>query len=450
MKKGIGQEAFRHLLRDAKRRSGVSEGLKKSFESQAMDSVTASRSLGDLDQEYSIQKQVRPNFMKPGVNHGAIGSHPDFAHLADTRDTERHHVCSLFLDIKNSTRLSFLYDLDLVFAIKNFILKGASEAVRAMDGHVHRFMGDALLAFFGSKSISEDDSVVNAINCCAVLQALMENTIIPVLVDEGVEARDIGFRIGLDFGGDDQVLWGAYGFSSVYEVTATSFYVDVAAKLQAMALKNKAMMGESIVSKIDFPSDFLRKKVIKKDGAIVFIDTLNKSYTDRQGNVTKYRVRELHSEAYRDLLPYPAELKADFEGSSVVSSSGFEFKCYVQGDGGWEFYPSVSRMLPKYVSLQFRLKLSSEVYRSATFPLIVEFFKRNHGREAQLEKGAGRFPSGSETVVLDGSGVRGFFNGKTIAISEGTKYRGLHTMEVVVRDNTRRVIYRDFIGVFIE
>ncbi|QXE07155.1 hypothetical protein BJG93_34930 [Paraburkholderia sprentiae WSM5005] len=55
----------------------------------------------------------------------------------------------MFIDVKESTRLGLRYPLDVVQHIKHSILRAASETVRAMDGHVHRFMGDALMAFFG-------------------------------------------------------------------------------------------------------------------------------------------------------------------------------------------------------------------------------------------------------------------------------------------------------------
>jgi class 3 adenylate cyclase len=450
---GISKDAFRSLVRDARSKKPIYKSVMEGLEHYAMDSAIGSTQRSDLGlahEEYSIQQQVRPSFGKADVNSAPIGAHPDFAHLANTTSTERHHVCSLFLDIKNSTRLSFLYDLDDVFWIKNLILRAASETVRAMDGHVHRFMGDALLAFFGGKTVSRDDSVINAINCSSVLQAMMERTIIPVLGEEGIDAKDIGFRIGLDYGGDDQVLWGSYGFSSVFEVTATSFYVDVAAKLQSMASKNAAMMGQSIIDVIDFPSEFVQKKKVVRDGESYEVDTLNKTYTDKNGNVTRYRVRELQSGGYRDLLPFPTSLKSKFPGSKVVHADGVEFKCFEGGADSKEYYPSLSRSLEKFKSLEFRLRFDKAVYRSLDFPLSVVFNKRNYGFEAQLNKSAGLFSVVHDTVVVERDALRQvFFPGRTIKRTESTQYRGLHSMEAIVKDAKGSVVFRDLIGVYI-
>ena len=462
MMEGIGKEAFRSLVKDARAKRDLTKAVLESYEENGrlegyaadgmLDSVSRSEHLplGGVDTEYSIQEQIRPVFGKAAVNTSAIGAHPDFGHLAGTSITERHHVCSLFLDIKNSTRLSFLYELDDVYWIKNLILRVASETVRAMDGHVHRFMGDALLAFFGSKNVLRDDSVVNAINCTSVLQATMERTIIPVLGEEGFDAQEIGFRVGLDYGGDHQVLWSSYGFSSVFEVTATSFYVDVAAKLQSMARKNAVMLGSNILEIMDFPDIFVQKKRVLENKEWKEIDTLNKTYMDRHGVQHKYRVRELKADVYRDLLPFPAEFKAKFPRARVVSYDGIEFKCYTKESNANYYYPSVSRVLEKEQGLDFRVTIDKRVYGKASFPLKVVFTKRNHGVEAKQDESEGEFPVLDEEVIVEQKEWRqGFFAGRTVNAREATRYRGLHTMEVKVFDSEKLIIFRDFIGVYI-
>lgn len=43
---------------------------------------------------------------------------------------------------------------------------------------------------------------------------------------------------------------GNYGIPGINEVTATSFFVDIASKLQHKAPKNSIMLGESLVNKL--------------------------------------------------------------------------------------------------------------------------------------------------------------------------------------------------------
>lgn len=153
MKEQDLKDGFRRILEKNKSRAALSKSY--TFDSVDLSESRASNigmeALVARDEEHSWQRQLRPSFGKQGVNRSEIGGHPDFNHLAGTDGVEFHHACALFLDIKNSTRLALLYELKDVIWIKNSILKAASEIVRSLDGHVHRFMGDALLAFFGRK-----------------------------------------------------------------------------------------------------------------------------------------------------------------------------------------------------------------------------------------------------------------------------------------------------------
>jgi class 3 adenylate cyclase len=428
----------------------------------AMESVSESfeksLSTSEIFSQESIQQDIRASFGRDGVNLNKIGTHPDFMHLAETDDQENHYICSLFLDIKNSTRLTFVYELHEVVAIKNTILKAAAEAVRAMDGHVHRFMGDALLAFFGGKSQNKDDSIVNAINCVSVLESLMTGTIIPVLEQKYVQnpkADYLGFRIGLDYGSNEDVLWASYGFKGVYEVTPTSFFVDVAAKLQGIAGKNKSMLGRSIMEEIDLPEEYTKIRTrtqTNKSGEVEKfpLPNLPKSYTDRDGRVHIYKVRELDHAKYRDLLPFSTELKESHPNSTLVSCPGISFKCFTVDGNIWNEYPSVSRMLEKNVGLKFKVLFDKEVHGAQKFPLELKLTKRNYGKEAQLKGQRGVFPITKTSVIRDNNYHTGFFRADPKIHTDSTAYRGLHTMEATVTDASGVIVFRDIIGVYIK
>ena len=406
----------------------------------------------------SIQQDIRPWFGRKDVNSNIIGTHPDFMHLVETDDQEHHYICSLFLDIKNSTRLTFIYELHEVVAIKNTILRAAAETVIAMDGHVHRFMGDALLAFFGGKAQDKDDSIINAINCTSVLESLMTGTIIPVLEQRYIQnpkADYLGFRIGLDYGSHDDVLWASYGFKGVYEVTPTSFFVDVAAKLQSIASKNKAMLGRSIMEEIDFPDDYTRIKTrsqTNENGEVekIPLPNLPRTYTDREGRVHKYKVRELKHAEYRDLLPFSTETKEAHPNSVLVSCPGISFKCFTTDSTTLTEYHSVSRMLDKNISLKFKILFDKSVHSNQKFPLKLKLIKRNYGKEAQLKGQQGVFPVAQTSIIKDNNYQSAFFRASSQEHIDSTAYRGLHTMEAIVTDARDIIIFRDIIGIYIK
>ena len=259
------RDSFDKVLRHQSRlKSDVTANLESYAvtRADAQDAALAkSSALATQGNEYEVQRPIRSWLGKTtAFNDGKIGAHPDFLHLSGTDGFQYHYVTTMFVDIKNSTRLAIKYDLETVQWIKNSILRAASEVVRALDGHVHRFMGDALMAFFGGSSVHKESSALAAINCSAFLRLLMEVSVIPSLQTRGIDIRDLGFRVGLDFGDDSQVLWSSYGYSNVQEVTATSFHVDVSAKLQGMAAKDAAMLGQGLIDFLDFPETFYKIK----------------------------------------------------------------------------------------------------------------------------------------------------------------------------------------------
>jgi len=458
------KKAFRSILDSARSKTKsfrtIAEDsgdlLKGYYSAEGSDNIlegrySAEALSAEISKEHDLQRQYRPLFGKANINTAPIGCHPDFIYLRGTDRKEYHHICSLFIDIKNSTRLSFLYPLETVADIKNAILKAASEVIRCLDGYVHRFMGDAVLAYFGNRRDSEEDSVVNALNCAALLESLMVGTILPVLEEDGIRGSDLGFRIGLDYGPKEKVLWASYGFNEVNEVTATSFYVDVAAKLQAMAKKNQVMLGDSIISKIDLHEDFLNVKVREQKGVPVEVGFLDRVYTDGHGNQIRYKVRELNHAAYRDLLPFPPEEKQTFSGSRSVGNPYIWFKCFTVEDERLEEYKSVSRVLPKFKKLIFSLTASKGLANGQDLPLTAKFTKRNYGQEAKNKQGSGVFPKGEHQIVLlRDIGDSPFKPADKFEFDESTEYRGLHTMECEVRDRHGVVVYRQTIGVFIE
>lgn len=68
-------------------------------------------------------------------------------------------------------------------------------------------------------------------------------------------------------------LW----YPGINEVTATSFYVDIASKLQHKAPKNSIMLGESLVNKLGLTiKDYLDYKIKDNEPDRYVIDYTSK------------------------------------------------------------------------------------------------------------------------------------------------------------------------------
>jgi class 3 adenylate cyclase len=427
----------------------------KSISMETRDSAEISESFNSLpvgpQEELLLQTQIRPLFGKEGVNNTPIGTHPDFIDLEGTDNgTEKHYVCTLFVDIKGSTRLSLLYPLETIFKFKNAVIKTCVETVRSFDGHVHRLMGDAVMAFFGGHNIDKENAIADAINCSITLRAILEGSIKPWMEKEGIDSKDFGFRVGCDFGDDHEVLWGSFGYKNVGEVSATGLPVDMASKLQGLANKNQTMLGQGILEYINWPEEYSIVKEKDKSGITTSFPIVTPNLTDSDGSPLNYKMRLLNYKKSLGFSALPRFFRQEIIGSNVMDNLSITYSCYAVISGNKEKYISASKFLDKSLSIEFELKANTRT--RLLFPLKVFFTKTNHGKDApQEERGI------EQPAVVHGIGKSRLNKydltpapfSSTI-LKEGTSYRGLHTMKCEVFDNNRILLFRDWIGILIK
>jgi len=369
-----------------------------------------------------------------------IGDHPDFLELKGTDDYCYCPITTMFMDIESSTRLGLLYPPETVFRVKNAFIQTAIEIIRSFGGHVHRIMGDSVMAYFGGRMTTVESSIIDCINCSAVLRHFAENVVHPKLQDEGIN-HDFGIRIGLDFGPEKDVLWRSYGSPGVEEVTATSYYVDVAAKLQQAAPRNQAMMGQSIISTICFPDELLKVKTITQDGSPVNSPIVLPNYTGKDGCSINYKQMQLLADSYLFCTPFGQQkdvLKRPLGGvKSVRVMATIHPKQYSLVNEG-EYHPA-SRAIPKNKWLKFSVQLPYQPMLPYEIRCIVE----NHGQEAAIK--------GGETLGnhTDRYQIETQHQHTTFSHWEYTAYRGLHYMTIEVWTH-QGLEYRTRFGVYVE
>ena len=285
--------------------------------------------------EYVIQQYIRTLFDKPGINSGGIAQHPDFLTLALDNTTKNQYVSTLFIDIKGSTRLSLIYDLEFVYKFKNAVLQTCIEIVRSFDGYVHRLMGDALMAFFGSSSMDKEQAAIDSINCSLMCKLTLERAIKPWLErHKGFDASTFGFRIGCNFGDDHEVLWGNYGFGYLGEVSPTGLPVDLAAKLQGLATKNEIMIGQGIIDFIRWPEEYSAIKTECRSGIDVPVKFVTPNYVKKDGNNLDYSMRLLGYENCLEYLPIDSEVKSSLKGSKYIDNPSIKLICQLKDSNG--------------------------------------------------------------------------------------------------------------------
>lgn len=181
-------------------------------------------------------------------NNAQIGLHPDFKHLKGTEKQERHYIVSVFVDIKGSTNLNDSYDLETIYNITNTVQSAAIHVCLLFGGHIQRLQGDGVFAYFGGKSVSKAEAVKRAVTATSMFTYFIKNDLQKVFEEEGVE--NISTRTGIDFGDDDQVLWGNFGIGQCIELTTLSLHTSLAPKMQSHAGKNGIVVGQNVKDRL--------------------------------------------------------------------------------------------------------------------------------------------------------------------------------------------------------
>ncbi len=216
------------------------------------------------------------------------GEHPDFVTIKHTNSVEQHGITSMFIDIKNSTRLFAKYESFAVANITTTIQRAAMHTCWYFDGYIQRFHGDGLMVYFGGKQKSTSESIQQALGAASYFSYFMENDLKNLFAEQGIE--DIFTRIGIDTGYDEDVIWYLAGIGECSEITTCSLHTSLAYKVQQNAKNNGVMVGDK--TKINshlFGELFKIKKVNEKEERYIFsIPDENFYYAQWEFNWVEY------------------------------------------------------------------------------------------------------------------------------------------------------------------
>jgi class 3 adenylate cyclase/tetratricopeptide (TPR) repeat protein len=146
---------------------------------------------------------------------------------------ERRHLTVLFCDLVGSTALSAQLDPEDLREILHEFQSYCSDAIQRYEGHIARFSGDGVLAYFGFPKAHEDEAE-RAVK--AALQMLESISAFSTRVGQRIEAR-VGIATGLVVVGD------LIGHGSAREFMLVGEAPNLAARLQALAGANQILVA---------------------------------------------------------------------------------------------------------------------------------------------------------------------------------------------------------------
>ncbi|HET7643754.1 MAG TPA: adenylate/guanylate cyclase domain-containing protein [Nitrososphaeraceae archaeon] len=173
--------------------------------------------------------------------------------------SKRVSMAVMFIDLVESTKISIeISPKQLPNVIRGFSQE-ATFVVESYGGHVLKFVGDAVLAYFLIENFNNDSSktVKNALNSAFAFMYVVENGLNSLF--ETYNLPRLGLHIGIDYGKNNVVLYGANKLRSHIDLIGPT--INLAAKMASISGKNEIVIGERVFTKINSNSRKKFKKI---------------------------------------------------------------------------------------------------------------------------------------------------------------------------------------------
>lgn len=183
------------------------------------------------------------------------------------KEGERRVVCILFADISGFTALSEKLDPEQVYMILDKVLKVFTNVINNYSGYVDKYEGDAIMALFGAKSASENDTE-RAIRASLEMVEKLKQINLLLRKNPNLSEIDLKIRVGINTG---LVTTGKVGVEREGDFTVYGDAVNLASRMESKAPLSRIMIPEETMNlakeEIDF-EHFGEVKVKGKENSV--------------------------------------------------------------------------------------------------------------------------------------------------------------------------------------
>ena len=186
----------------------------------------------EIAHEAKLRGDLGRFMSKPLVDAIVRGEHP----LA--LGGKRAPVSVLFADIVGFTPLAESRDAEQVVGLLNELFSVLSEIVFRHGGTVDKFIGDCIMAVWGAP-IPQEDHAARALAAAEDMMRFLETA-----NEEWREKYDVEIRLGIGVNSGEAIV-GNVGSDKRMEYTVIGDVVNIAARLEAIALPNQVLVAET-------------------------------------------------------------------------------------------------------------------------------------------------------------------------------------------------------------
>lgn len=158
------------------------------------------------------------------------------------------NMAVLYVDIVGSTKMSMTLPPDKLSIMISSFSQEMSYVIEQFHGNVLKFVGDAVIGYFVENETNQIPAVCNAVACAESMMTVTKNGINPILLEK-IGLSEIGIKIGIDFGKNIVVRYGADEQKAFVDLLGPT--MNMASKIQSLAKQNQIIVGKDVYYKLD-------------------------------------------------------------------------------------------------------------------------------------------------------------------------------------------------------
>ncbi len=213
------------------------------YETTMEHGTSLENELIDQNNRMEILQSKMRKYLSPQLYQALVGGTAD----ANIKSHNRVKLTIYFSDIVGFTDLTDTTEPELLSAVLNSYLTRMSEIALKYGGTIDKFVGDAVMVFFGAPEFEDD--VSHAQRCAKMALEMREalHQLRPEWKLKGI-ARELQVRAGINTG---FCTVGNFGSEHRMDYTIIGGHVNLAARLQAAAPKDGIYISKSTHSLIE-------------------------------------------------------------------------------------------------------------------------------------------------------------------------------------------------------
>ncbi|MDH5694425.1 MAG: adenylate/guanylate cyclase domain-containing protein, partial [Gammaproteobacteria bacterium] len=246
-------------------------------------------------------KKMMSQYLSPAVLNEVVNKHEEFAHAEVGR---KENVSMLFSDIRGFTNMSEHFPAEVVVEILNHYFSQMTDAIFLTQGTIDKFIGDAIMAFWGAPIRTETHAKDATLASLEMLERLKEVKI--WLKEKKYPSLSIG--IGLHTG---DVILGNIGSEQKLDYTIIGDNVNLASRVEGLT-KNygcEILLTESTYNALAGFIPCRKVDLVRVKGKNKPIGIYQPLVNPTRAGDKEFKVAELLAQQYQEAFTYYLEKK---------------------------------------------------------------------------------------------------------------------------------------------